>query len=325
MPPGIFSLVQSTSHTTGEQLVAHPYTKAVGFTGSFGGGMAIGNIAQKRKEPIPVFLEMGSINPAFLFPEYLAANLDKAAVDIQTAIIGSMGQLCVKPGIIFVIGKKAVREKLFEKLGPGFKSHPGGALLTENMGKRYVQSVKNIAKIPGVTNPFGISEKAADAHNVRPYVLAVNSQTYSEHKDHFHEEIFGPYTLIVEFDDVSELASVISKIPGSLAGSIFATESELGRNGDVVGDISTRVGRLVYNNFSTAVEAVRSLNHGGPFPSTNDSRFTAVGTHAIKRWVRPVCYQNLPESLLPEELKNENRLNIWRTINNQLTKDSFKN
>jgi NADP-dependent aldehyde dehydrogenase len=318
MPIGIFAHVHGVSFEVGKALVMHPFTKAVGFTGSFIGGKQLFDWANQRKEPIPVFSEMGSVNPVFLLPE----KLEERAMDIARSYAGSItlgvGQFCTNPGIIIGIQNMyldifvaALKEEI-KKVLPGEMLHTG-------IFKNYVENRGNALAQEGV-EMVAVSDTEPIINQGAPTIASASAQAFLTNPV-LHKEVFGPYSLVIRCQDMTEMIEVAKQLEGQLTSTLMATESDIRNNGDLVEAIKNICGRFIINGVPTGVEVCLSMHHGGPFPATTDSRFTSVGGDGIKRFARPICFQNWPNDLLPDELKDENPLRIWRTVNNELKKD----
>ncbi len=271
MPAGIFAHVHGANNEVGEALVKHPFTKAVGFTGSFLGGKQLFDWANQRKEPIPVFAEMSSINPVFLLPE-----------------------------------------KLKQSTSPGEMLHTG-------IFKNYVERRANALSQNDVKT-IAASEVEPVFNYGTPTLASATAQAFINNPI-LHQEVFGPYSIIIRCKDITEMTEVAKHAEGQLTATLMATENEIRSQNELVELVKNICGRFILNGVPTGVEVCLSMQHGGPFPATTDSRFTSVGADGIKRFARPISYQNWPNELLPEELKNENPLGIWRTVNNELQKD----
>ena len=318
MPKGIFAHVHGVSFEVGKALVMHPFTKAVGFTGSFIGGKQLFDWANQRKEPIPVFSEMGSVNPVFLLPE----KLQETAMDTARSYAGSItlgvGQFCTNPGIIIGIQNMyldifvaALKEEI-KKVLPGEMLHTG-------IFKSYVENRGNALAQEGV-EMVAVSDTEPIINQGAPTIASASAQAFLTNPV-LHKEVFGPYSLVIRCQDMSEMVEVAKHLEGQLTSTLMATENEIRNNGDLVEAIKNICGRFILNGVPTGVEVCLSMHHGGPFPATTDSRFTSVGADGIKRFARPICFQNWPNDLLPDELKDENPLRIWRTVNNELKND----
>lgn len=320
IPEGIFSHVYGAAFQVGEALVKHPYTKAVGFTGSYTGGKQLFDWGAQRKEPIPVFAEMGSTNPVFLFPEKLKRDAEEVAKMYAASITLGVGQFCTNPGILIGLEGEALQQFMttlssqIQSIAPGKMLHPGIAkAFAERSEKALSQSeVTVIAKsnLPAVENTG------------TPTIASVNAKNFLGNPI-LEEEVFGPYSLIVRCADMAEMTAVAQHLPGQLTSTIMATEGELAQHDELVQAIQNICGRLIFNGVPTGVEVCLSMQHGGPFPASSDSRFTSVGADGIKRFARPVAYQNWVNASLPDELKNENPLGIYRTVNNELSKEKI--
>jgi 2,5-dioxopentanoate dehydrogenase len=317
MPQNVFLHVQDSSFEAGKALVQHPLTKAVGFTGSFTGGKALYDYAAQRPEPIPVFAEMGSINPVFVLPKALKVRGEKIAEMFAASITQGVGQFCTKPGLLLSlqnpeldIFKKQLSEKM-NAIAPATMLHAG---IASNYSKNRAKALEQ----KGVQLLAESVDKTIE-NRANPALATVNATDFiSNHT--LVEEIFGPYALLVCANTIDELKVAASKIPGQLTATIIGEEEDLIAYADFIDLIKEKAGRVIINGVPTGVEVCAAMHHGGPFPATTDSRFSSVGTDAIKRFVRPVSFQNFPQHLLPLELKDENPLSIWRLINNEFRK-----
>lgn len=318
MPAGIFSHVHGSGFHVGELLVKHERTQAVGFTGSFTGGKALFDWASQRKNPIPVFAEMGSTNPVFLMPEKLSLHPAEHAKLLAASITLSTGQFCTNPGLIIGIDSPELKQFIaalgseIEQVPPTAMLHPGIANAYSNNRRRALSQhhVETIA----------VSKKTPEANQGVPTVASVTGEAFLN-TPLLHQEVFGPYSLVIKCKDLEEMAAIAGRLEGQLTATLIATEKDMRDNTQLVDRIKNRCGRIVVNGVPTGVEVCHSMQHGGPFPATTDARFTAVGADGIKRFARPLCFQNWPNDLLPGELREGNPLGIWRTVNNELTKE----
>ncbi len=311
----VFQHVYGQNFEVGKALVEHPLTKGVGFTGSLAGGKALFDLAQRRPEPIPVFAEMSSINPVVLLPESLSQQAEKTADMLAASITLGVGQFCTNPGLILAIDNPAL-EKFIAVLSARIQASAVGTMLHEGIATNYAAKLKQSLAQQGVKlegKSSAVSENVAGM----PAVASISATNFLAN-ELLMEEVFGPYSLIVKCKDCDELLLVIDHLRGQLTSSVIGDENELVKNSDLLQILQEKAGRLIINGVPTGVEVCPSMQHGGPFPSTTDSRFTSVGVDAIKRFVRPVSYQNFPQSLLPMELRDENPLGIWRLINSEL-------
>jgi len=321
MPQGVFQHVHGTGFEAGQALVKHPLAKAVGFTGSLAGGRALFDLANQRPEPIPVFAEMSSINPVYLLPESLAKNFEKTALLLANSVTQGVGQFCTNPGLMIAVDNDDLK-KYIKRLGEEIIKTPAGTMLHQGIANNYHKRMAESLAQKGVS----IEAQATDAGNNRQgraTVVSVSAKDFLKNPL-LAEEVFGPFSLIVKCADVNELNLLAARQHGQLTSSIIGEEAEIEKFQSLLNLLKEKAGRLIINGVPTGVEVVPSQNHGGPYPSTTDSRFTAVGTDAIKRFVRPVAFQNFPNSLLPEELKNENPLNVFRLVEGNWTRDRVK-
>jgi alpha-ketoglutaric semialdehyde dehydrogenase len=310
LPEGVFSMLFDDGYAVGEALVKHPKTKIVTFTGSFKGGTALVRLAQEREIPIPVFAEMGSINPTILLPEALENRYQQIAEQYAASITLGAGQFCTNPGLLIGM-KSASLDKFKNALGEAIGKINSATMLTPGICKNYSKLSEDVLTEQGV-KLIGKGNIAADKVNHAQPVLAEVSASSFLVNPRLSEEIFGPYSLLVEADYEVQLNQVIEALHGQLTATIVADEGDLKKYGSLLQDIINISGRVILNNVPTGVEVVQSMQHGGPFPATTDGRFTSVGTGAIKRFVRPVCWQNWGNNMLPDELKDNNPLEIWR-------------
>jgi 2,5-dioxopentanoate dehydrogenase len=317
MPKGIFAHVHGAGFEAGKALVMHTHTKAVGFTGSYIGGKQLFEWGNQRKEPIPVFAEMGSINPVFLLP----GKLQEAAGDIAKMLAGSVtlgvGQFCTNPGLIIGIEGNELKHFIqvlgeeIQHVNPGTMLHPGIAKAFADK-KANALAQKNVATV-------AVSAVEAKENQGTPTIASATGQAFLNNPV-LHQEVFGPYSLVIRCSDMNEMVEVARQLEGQLTATLMATGNDVLVNDALVEAVKDICGRFILNNVPTGVEVCLSMHHGGPFPATTDARFTSVGADGIKRFARPIAFQNWSNDLLPDELKNENPHGIWRTVNNELTK-----
>ena len=317
MPKGVFHHLHGNGFDAGQALVKHPLTKAVGFTGSLAGGKALFDIACQRAQPIPVFAEMSSINPVILLPDSLVQHAEKTAAALVGSITQGVGQFCTNPGLIVAIENEALN-RFIKSLSKGISNALPGIMLHQGIADNYNKHLAHTLEQKGVTVEAQSSSTATENQG-KALVASVLASTFLKNPL-LAEEVFGPFSLIVKCKDISELHAVVNHLNGQLTTSIFGDEVEIVKYASMVNMMIEKAGRLIINGVPTGVEVCPSMNHGGPFPATTDSRFTAVGIDAIKRFARPVAFQSFPNSLLPEELQDGNPLGIWRLFNNAWTK-----
>jgi len=271
-----------------------------------------------KTEPIPVFAEMGSVNPVYLFPEKLKESTETFAQQYAESITLGVGQFCTNPGLI--IGVEGESLSAFTRvLGERISAIASGKMLHEGISTAYKIKSQTAIEQKDV-HLAGRAIDANDSISGTPMVATVDADSFLSNPL-LGEEVFGPFSLVVACRDMNQLHAVASSMKGQLTSTLIATESELHDHATLVHAIASRCGRLILNGVPTGVEVCLAMQHGGPFPATTDARFTSVGGDAIKRFARPISYQNFSDALLPEELKNENPLKIWRTVNDALSKD----
>lgn len=316
MPENTIQHVTETSFESGKLLVQHPLTSGVGFTGSFKGGRALLDYSMERENPIPVFAEMGSINPVVLFPHKLEADPIALAKQYASSITAGVGQFCTNPGLILAVKSPAL-DQFLEALGGAIQECKPQTMLHAGIKKAYATGLQNILD-KGDVATVGASATEAGELEGFPTVVTTSGATFVANP-YLSEELFGPYSLVVVLEDKAELKSVLSALGGQLTTTLMATETDMAENTDVLAIQEGLAGRVIINDVPTGVEVCSSMVHGGPYPATTDGRFTSVGTTAIKRWVRPVSLQGYPDAFLPEELKASNPLHIWRLVDNEWT------
>lgn len=289
MPSGVFSMVQGASHRVGEALVEHPLIKAVGFTGSFRGGKALYDLAVRRPEPIPVYAEMGSTNPVFFLPGALANKANELAAAFAASINLGVGQFCTNPGVFVV---DAAQTAFTDELTRQLDALPNGVMLTAGIDKAYREGIdrqRSLAGIQSATNWTG--------EGIRPHLLLTDVPTALQQPE-LTEEVFGPSSVGVLAQSKAELLAFAKSLHGHLTATIHGTEADLADHADLIDILTTKVGRLVFNGFPTGVEVTHAMVHSGPYPATTDSRSTSVGTEAIYRFTRPICFQAFPDSFV---------------------------
>ena len=315
LPEGTFSLLFDAGFEVGQALVRHPLVKAVGFTGSLKGGRALVDIAAARAEPIPVYAEMGSINPMFILPGALAERREEITAGLLASATQEVGQLCTNPGLVVMI-RSPEAQAFLEALAGRLRATPAAPMLTPGMAKAFASNTAARARQPGV-NPVvaGASGEGCAA----PYWFETDALGFLGNRA-LSEEIFGPSALVVWCRDRTQMLEVAARLEGSLAVAIHAGAAETAAQDDLVEVLATRAGRVVFNGYPTGVEVSHAIVHGGPYPSTSDGgRSTSVGTRALQRWGRLVCYQNAPPVLLPPELQDANPRGIRRLVDGRLT------
>lgn len=316
MPNGVFSNLNSSGIEVGQQLVKHPVIKAVGFTGSIIGGTALYKLANERAEPIPVFAEMGSINPVVVLPSALEEKGDYWAEQYAGSIMLGAGQFCTNPGLILGLKSKTL-DTFINTLGKEIAKLEPSCMLHPNIYGNYEQG-KQTAVAQAGTKSITTFDTEPQPYFAQQLVLTTDGENFLKNPK-LHQEVFGPFSIVVQCEDSDELANILKHLEGQLTGTILGNQEEVSNYKNIVAALGSRVGRIIFNGVPTGVEVCPSMVHGGPFPASTDSRFTAVGPYAIKRWVRPVAFQNWPGDLLPEALRDENPLQILRLVNGVYT------
>jgi NADP-dependent aldehyde dehydrogenase len=310
LPEGVFSLIQGTDRALGTGLVADPRVKAVGFTGSRGGGMALVRVAQSRPEPIPVYAEMSSINPVVLMPAALAARAEALGAAFVGSLTMGAGQFCTNPGIVFALAGPDL-DRFAEAASAALSTAAAQTMLTPGICGSYTQGVAQIAaQSDVVTLAEGL---AGTGHQGRAALFRTNGKTFASNP-HLSEEVFGAASLIVACGSLDEVRACIAGMEGQLTATLHLDEGDHAAAAPFVPLLEKKAGRILVNGWPTGVEVSRAMVHGGPFPSTSDPRTTSVGAAAIERFLRPVCYQALPEALLPDAVKTTNPWNLPRAI-----------
>lgn len=317
MPEGVFTHIHGASFEVGKALVTHQHTKAVGFTGSYTGGKQLFDWANQRKEPIPVFAEMSSVNPVFLLP----GKMKEAAAEVAKLYAGSVtlgvGQFCTNPGIL--IGVDNTDLQLFtETLAAEIRNIAPAEMLHPGIFKNYVERRANAIAQEGV-EMVAVSDTEPQLNQGAPTITTTDAATFISNPL-LQQEVFGPYSIVVRCADMKEMLAVAQQLEGQLTATLMATSADLQQYDELAETVKSLCGRIILNGVPTGVEVCLSMQHGGPFPATTDARFTSVGADGMKRFARPIAFQNWSNELLPDELKNENPLGIWRTVNGELSR-----
>ena len=317
LPPGVFSMLHGSGKIIGLALVRHPYTRAVGFTGSRTAGRALFNAAAARPDPIPVFAEMSSLNPIFILPEALRERGPQIAAGLRTSVTMGVGQFCTKPGLVFGLQggpledfKKVLTQEL-ENVAPATMLHAG-------ICDAYHQGLSVVSALDGVKVAARSRQPAEQARtHGEAALLCTDATTFRKHSE-LAGEVFGPCTVLISAQTIAEMEDIARRLEGQLTATVHGTTNDLAQAQSLLRILERKAGRLLINGFPTGVEVCPSMNHGGPYPATTDVRFTSVGTAAIYRFVRPICYQDFPAPLLPDALKDENPLHILRMVDGKV-------
>jgi NADP-dependent aldehyde dehydrogenase len=316
LPEGTFSLLFDAGFEVGQALVKHPLVKAVGFTGSVRGGRALTDLAAARPEPIPVYAEMGSINPVFILPGAIAERAAALVEGLYASAMVGVGQFCTNPGLI-VLQRSLAAEQFVRDMAARLSATLEGVMLTPGIRKNFVAATAARARQPGVKV---IAQGNATSHcSAAPVWFETGAQEFLGNHA-LAEEIFGPSSLVVWCRDRAEMLEIAREMEGSLTATIHAGAAEAAEQGPLVDLLADRAGRLILNGYPTGLEVSHAIVHGGPYPATSDGgRSTSVGTRALNRWARLICYQNFADDLLPPELQNANPLGLRRLVNGAWT------
>jgi len=315
LPAGLFSLLQGRQHELSGWLVQHPATQAVGFTGSQRAGRALFDLASRRESPIPVFAEMGSVNPVVILPGAVRERAEAIAKDLSASLLLGGGQFCTKPGVVFVVADK--ERRFVGALAEQVKAAPPATMLNRQLRDSFAQRVGQFLDIRGVTalvpgNPLG---EAA----MSPALFETTAEAFLR-EPRLHEEAFGPGGVVVECQSADEALACVESLGGNLTGTLHpGTTEDRSLAARVLRTLENTVGRVIVNGYPTGVEVGNAIVHGGPYPATTDSGTTSVGSAAIRRFVRPVAYQSTPQDLLPPALRDDNPLGIMRLVNGKWT------
>ncbi|MEO7456561.1 MAG: aldehyde dehydrogenase (NADP(+)), partial [Gemmatimonadaceae bacterium] len=313
----VFTLLHGWSYDVGMALVRHPLITAVGFTGSLRGGRALFDAAAARPSPIPVYAEMGSVNPVFLLPSAVSSRAAALAQGFAQSITVGVGQFCTNPGVIVGV-KDNQFDALVTDLASQIDAAPPGVMLYDQLRQGYDRGVERArSKQVEVLAPSTATDAPLRA---RPALLRTSGAAFLGDAE-LREEIFGPVSVVVAASDHAEMERIAEGMEGQLTATIHGTPEELHAHARLVAILTRKVGRLLFNGYPTGVEVGHAMQHGGPYPASTDSRSTSVGTAAITRFARPVAFQNFPDESLPKALRNGNTLGMWRMINGKLSRD----
>ena len=318
MPAGIFSILYGKAPDVSVLLVQHPLLKAVGFTGSLKAGRALFNAAASRPEPIPVYAEMGSVNPLFVLPGAMRDRAAALAAGLQMSATLGVGQFCTQPGIVVLPGgDEAEREAagaFLKQSAQLWNGTAAGTMLYPGIHEAYRKGVERLETTSGVRTVA----RGADGGTIAQ-LFNVDAATFLS-QPHLSDEVFGPATLAVSCGSKADMLEVARNLAGHLTATVHGTEADWAEYRELVEVLETKVGRLVINGFPTGVEVCHAMNHGGPYPATTDVRSTSVGSAAITRFARPICWQDMPAALLPEDLWDANPRGIWRLVDGEWTR-----
>lgn len=316
LPSGVFSLVHGGSQV-GQALVDDPDMAAVGFTGSLRAGRALFDLAASRKSPIPVFAEMGSVNPVFILAGALREKAATIATGLASSVTLGVGQFCTNPGLLIGVDGEEF-QSLVADLATKIGAAPEGTMLTRGIAESYRDTLISRLESGAAERVQGLG-RTTEGCRAAPEVLKVSAGHFLAEPE-LSEELFGPCTLAVVCSTEEEMLDVANSLAGQLTGSIHAGAGDETMASELNQILTEKVGRIIWNGYPTGLEVCPSTNHGGPYPACTDSRFTSVGTAAVLRWARPVCWQDAPQEMLPPELQDGNPMGIWRTVDGVLGK-----
>lgn len=318
LPAGVFNMIFGTD--IGADLVRHPAIQAVGFTGSLRGGKALWQLAQQRPQPIPVFAEMSAINPLIILPQAVATRAKTLAKELVASFTLGCGQFCTKPGLILVLRGEGMT-RFMQTLKEAVDQAPAQTMLNAPTLAHYEEGVSAFEAHPNIQRLAGSDELVIGRAQARlyqaPASLLLAQDPLLQH------EVFGPLAVLVEVADAAELQSILRAIPGQLTATVHAESDDGSLAQCLLPALSEKAGRVLFNGYPTGVEVCDSMVHGGPWPATTDSRGTSVGSKSIERFLRPVCLQNVPATLLPPVVQDANPLNLLRLINGQWTREAI--
>lgn len=321
-PPGFFSMLQGSTVEVGQALVTHPRLEAVGFTGSLGGGRALFDAAARRPRPIPVFAEMGSVNPIVILPGALKARGEAVAEGLANSVTLGSGQFCTGPGLVFVLDS-AESQTLIARVSELMDQTPPGTLLNESVQINLSRAVEATLNRVSVVERTAVDQVNPACYCYPNTVLQTTSDAFVQ-DEALQKEHFGPVTMFVVCPTINDLHRALDALQGNLTASIHAEDEDMAVAGELFSRLREKVGRLIWNGFPTGVEVVYAMQHGGPYPATTAPHTTSVGLAAIKRFMRPVAFQNMPDPLLPDALKNANPGHILRLVNWTYTRNPIE-
>jgi len=308
MPAGVFNMIYGG--TVGAWLVQHPAIKAVGFTGSLKGGRALCDMAAARPEPIPVFAEMSSVNPVIVLPEALKERGASVAAELSASVVLGAGQFCTKPGLVIGI-RSAEFDAFLDELARHVNAQPAHTMLNAGGLCNYADGLGRLREHPQIHALAGRPQEGGQAH---PQLFAADAQLLIDNDPLLQHEVFGPVVIVVAVNDARQLEQALQGLQGQLTATLIAQPADLDAFAGLIPMLETKAGRLLLNGYPTGVEVCEAMVHGGPYPATSDARGSSVGTLAINRFLRPICFQNYPDNLLPDALKNANPLGIQRLV-----------
>ncbi|MBS0452449.1 MAG: aldehyde dehydrogenase (NADP(+)) [Proteobacteria bacterium] len=318
MPEGVFSMLIGAGRKLGEALVAHPAIKAVGFTGSRQGGLALVRVANARKEPIPVYAEMSSINPVFLFPAALSARAESIAKGFVDSLIMGAGQFCTNPGLVIAPNGTAL-ERFLVVARAELATRQAQTMLTPGIHEAYRSGIAKLDDVPSVEK-LATGQAGDDLGNAASAALYMTDASHFLASPSLEDEFFGPASIVVRVEGIDEMLRIANRIEGQLTATLHIDAADHEDAARLLPVLERKAGRVLANGFPTGVEVCQAMVHGGPFPATSNGMHTSVGASAIDRFLRPVCYQDLPEELRPAAIQDTNPLGLWRLVEGRPTR-----
>ncbi|WP_275288292.1 aldehyde dehydrogenase (NADP(+)) [Halomonas elongata] len=314
LPEGVFSLLQGAGNEIGQALVTDPNIKAVGFTGSRGGGTALARLAQNRPEPIPVYAEMSSINPVFLLPEALEARGKELAEGFVGSLNMGAGQFCTNPGLVIGIQGESL-DRFLATAAEAVEASGTQTMLTPGIQDAYARGMAALAS-SGKARAVAKGQSSESPNQCQTGLFVARAEDFLADET-LQQEVFGATSLVVACADQAEVKRVAEHLEGQLTATLQMDDADVEFARDLLPTLERRAGRVMVNGWPTGVEVCHAMVHGGPYPATTDARTTSVGSAAIHRFLRPVCYQNLPQALLPEALRDGNPNGVSRLVDGQ--------
>jgi len=318
MPPGVFNMIYGGM--VGAWLVQHPAIKAVGFTGSLKGGRALCDMAAARPEPIPVFAEMSSVNPVLVLPEALKTRGANIAAEVSASVVQGAGQFCTKPGMVIGI-RSPEFDAFLDELTWQINAQPAHTLLNAGGLCNYSDGLTRLHDHPQIHHRAGNPQAGIQAN---PQLFEADAELLINHDELLQHEVFGPVVVVVAVNDRQQLQHALHGLQGQLTATLIAEPADLEMFAELIPVLELKAGRLLLNGYPTGVEVCDAMVHGGPYPATSDARGSSVGTLSINRFLRPICFQNYPDSLLPDALKNANPLGIQRMVDGASTNERLR-
>jgi NADP-dependent aldehyde dehydrogenase len=300
--------------------VKHPQIQAVGFTGSQRAGRALFDCASQRESPIPVFAEMGSVNPVVILPDAILERSDQIAKELAASMLMGGGQFCTKPGIVLVVGENG--DRFVDAFSREVQAGAPATMLSRSLRDSFSDRASSISSVNGVKTI--VPGKASDHARHAPALFKTTADVFLR-EPQLHDEAFGPGSVVVSCKNANEAVACVESLGGNLTGTVHTGDHEdKASSASVLRTLETTVGRVIVNGYPTGVEVGRAIVHGGPYPATTDSSTTSVGSAAIRRFVRPIAYQNTPQELLPPALRDDNPLGIMRLVDGKWTDQAIE-